>query len=105
MKLLTTLACMLFAGHVVAAPCNKMAALEVQVMISEFAKTQVGRDTVTVTWTSKMDKQSEEKLLAMTKGYADMDACLSGEAREIHFYRKSKLVGVASPTSGIRLVK
>ncbi|MDQ1921682.1 hypothetical protein [Massilia pseudoviolaceinigra] len=105
MKLLAALACMLLAGRVTAAPCNKMAALEVQTMISEFAKTQVGRDIVTVTWTSKMDKESEEKLLAMTKGYADMDACLSGEPREIHFYRKAKLVGVASPTSGIRLVK
>ena len=31
--------------------------------------------------------------------------CLAGAAREIMFYRKEKIMGIASPTSGVRLVK
>ncbi|CDG83725.1 hypothetical protein [Janthinobacterium agaricidamnosum] len=41
----------------------------------------------------------------MVTAYTDMDACLSGGAREILFYRKGKLMGMTSPASGVRLVK
>ncbi len=33
-----------------------------------------------------------------------MDACLGEAARETMFYRKGKLMGIASLTSGVRLV-
>lgn len=41
----------------------------------------------------------------MIRAYADMDACLGGAAREMMFYRKGKLMGIASPSAGVRTVK
>ncbi|MDN2697183.1 hypothetical protein O0882_12740 [Janthinobacterium sp. SUN073] len=88
-----------------AAPCNKMAAQDVQRGLSEFAKSHIEGDHLTVHWTYAIEKQPEAKRLKMITTYADMDACLGGTAREIMFYRKGKLMGLASPTSGVRLVK
>jgi len=39
----------------------------------------------------------------MITAFADADACITGTARAIEFYRNGKLVGEASPTYGIRL--
>lgn len=72
--------------------------------LSEFAKSHIESDHLAVHWTFAIEKQPEAKRLQMVTAYADMDACLPGAAREIMFYRKGKLMGVASPTSGIRLV-
>ena len=88
-----------------AAPCNKDAAQEVRRGLSEFAKSHVEGDHLTVHWTYAIEKQPEAKRLQMVTTYANMDACLGGGAREIMFYRKGKLIGIASPTSGVRLVK
>jgi len=88
-----------------AAPCNKMAAQDVQRGLSEFAKSHIEGDHLTVHWTYAIEKQPEAKRLKMVTTYADMDACLGGAAREIMFYRKGKLMGIASPTSGLRLIK
>ena len=41
----------------------------------------------------------------MVTTYADMDACLGGAAREIMFYRKGKLMGLASTSQGVMLIK
>lgn len=79
--------------------------MDVQIMLGEFAKTRVEGDHLAVHWAYAIEKDSESKRLKMVQTYADMDACLSGGAREIMFYRKSKLMGIASPNSGIRLVK
>ncbi len=89
----------------VAAPCNKVAAQDVQRGLSEFAKSHIEGDHLTVHWTYAIEKQPEAKRLQMVTTYADMDACLGGAAREIMFYRKGKLIGIASPTSGVRLVR
>ena len=88
-----------------AAPCNKASAEDVQRSLSEFAKSHIEGDHLTVHWTYAIEKQPEAKRLQMITTYADMDACLGGAAREIMFYRKGKLMGIASPNSGIRLIK
>ena len=89
----------------IAAPCNKVAAQEVQRDLNEFAKSHIEGDHLTVHWTYAIEKQPEPKRLQMVTTYANMDACLVGAAREIMFYRKGKLMGVASPTVGMRLIK
>jgi len=84
--------------------CNKMAAQEVQLGIREFAKSHIEGDHLAVHWVYAIERQPEAKRLQMVTAYADMDACLGGAAREIMFYRKGKLMGIASPTTGVRLV-
>lgn len=91
--------------HAAAAPCNKDAAQDVQRGLSEFARAHIEGDHLTVHWMYAIEKQPEGKRLQMVTTYADMDACLRDGAREIMFYRKGKLMGIASPSSGVRLVK
>ncbi|KAB8062089.1 hypothetical protein GCN74_03415 [Janthinobacterium sp. FT14W] len=86
-------------------PCSKMAAQEVQFGIREFAKWQIEGDHLAVHWVYAIEKQPEAKRLQMITTYADMDACLGGATRGIMFYRKGKLMGMASPTSGVRLIQ
>jgi hypothetical protein len=88
-----------------AAECNKSVARDIVVMMHEFATWRIEGDHLAVRWQYKIEKQSTSKQLEMITTYANMDACLSGAAREIHFYRKEKLLGIASPTTGIRLIK
>jgi hypothetical protein len=95
----------LTAGGAGAAECNKAAALDVKQMLSEFVKSHQEGDHLSVHWIYKIEKDPEAKRLKMVQVYADMDACLTGGAREIMFYRKEKLMGIASPSSGVRLVK
>jgi hypothetical protein len=85
--------------------CNKEAAQDVQFGIREFAKWHIEGDHLAVHWVYAIEKQPEAKRLQMVTTYANMDACLGGAAREIMFYRKGKLMGIASPTSGLRLTK
>jgi len=84
--------------------CDKSSALKVRVMMKELAKVQVEGDHIAVHWTYAFEDQPRQTRLKMTRTFADTDACLMDAARKIHFYRKKKLVGIASPTSGIRLV-
>jgi hypothetical protein len=103
--LLTAVVAVLPSINANAAPCNNAAAQDVQLGIREFAKWHIEGDHLTVHWTYAIEKQPEAKRLQMVTTYADTDACLRGGAREIMFYRKGKLMGIASPTSGVRLVK
>ena len=89
----------------IAAPCNKVAFQEVQRDLNEFAKSHIEGDHFAVHWVYAIEKQPEAKRLQMVTAYADMDACLGGAAREIMFYRKGKLMSIASLTTGVRLVK
>ena len=59
---------------------------------------------ITFKWGSDWDHAAPHERLGLIRSFADSDACLSGSAREINFYRTGKLVGKASPTSGIRLI-
>ena len=85
--------------------CNKEAAQDVQFAIRKLAGWHIEGDHLTVHWTYAIEKQPEAKRLQMITTYADMDACLGRAAREIMFYRKGKLMGIASPASGIRVVR
>ena len=85
--------------------CSKEAAHDVQFAIRKLAGWHMEGDHLTVHWTYAIEKQSEAKRLQMITTYADMDACLGDAAREIMFYRKGKLMGIASPATGLRLVK
>lgn len=84
--------------------CDKSAALNVKVMMRDLATWRTEGDHIAVYWTYAIENNPRTKQLQMVRTYADTDACLTGGAREIHFYRKKKLIGIASPTSGIRLV-
>lgn len=87
-----------------ASSCNKEAAQDVQFALRKLAGWHIEGDHLTVHWTYAIEKQPEAKRLQMITTYADMDACLGGAAREIMFYRKGKLMGIASPISGLRLL-
>lgn len=105
LKLIFVAAGLALALAASAAPCNKVAAQDVQRGLSEFAKSHIEGDHLAMHWTFAIEKQPEAKRLQMITTYADMDVCLGGVAREIMFYRKGKLMGIASPITGIRLVK
>jgi len=105
MKAWILAAALLAAQHASATQCDKMAAQDVQFGIREFAKWHIEGDHLAVHWTYAIEKQHESKRLQMVTTYANMDASLGGAAREIMFYRKGKLIGIASPSSGVRLVK
>lgn len=87
------------------ASCNKKAAQDVQFAIRKLAGWHIEGDHLTVHWTYAIEKQPEAKRLQMVTTYADMDACLGDAAREIMFYRKGKLMGIASPITGVRIIK
>lgn len=61
-------------------------------------------DHLAIHWKYAIEKRSKSEQLKMVTTFADMDACLRGSAFEIMFYRKGKLMGIASPTTGVRLV-
>lgn len=105
MKFIIFAATLLMAQQAGAAPCNRDAALEIQTGLREFVREHVEGDHIAAHWIYSIEKQPEAKRLQMVTTYANMDACLSGATREIMFYRKGRIMGIASPTSGIRLVK
>lgn len=103
-KLIAACIVLLLAQPASAVPCNTRAAAEVMVGIREFAQWRIEGDHLAVHWIYKIEKRPIAERLKMVETYANMDACITGEAREIHFYRKNKIMGIASPISGIRLV-
>jgi hypothetical protein len=98
-------AALIFASQLAHAGCNVRAALEVREGISEFAKEHIEGDHLAVHWVYKIEKLPEAERLKMVTTYSNMDACLIGGAREIHFYRKGRIMGIASPLTGIKLIK
>lgn len=103
-KIFITCVILFFAQTAEAVPCNKQAAMEVMANILGLAKWHPEGDHIAVYWTYKIEKRPALERLKMIRSYADADACITGEAREIHFYRKEKIMGIASPASGIKLV-
>lgn len=104
-RILTAVAIAALSQVCPAAACNREAAQDVKSMMTEFAKSHQEGDHIAVHWVYKIEAQPEAKRAQMVKTYADMDACLAGGAREIMFYRKEKLMAIASPITGIRLIK
>jgi len=103
MKTLVALAAALFFSTSAIA-CDKEAAIKVQSMLRDMATWQEKDGKTSFKWGSDWDHASQQQRLGLIRTFADSDACLTGRPREINFYRKGKLVGKASPTSGIRLV-
>lgn len=85
--------------------CDRFAAEDVRLNMHDLAGWHIEGDHLAVYWTFAIEKQPEAKRLQLITTYADMDACLGSGAREIMFYRKGKLMGIASPLSGMRLIK
>ena len=103
MKILVVFACaLLFSTSAFA--CDRAAAQKVQGMLHEMATWYEKDGKITFKWGSDWDHAAPNQRLNLIRTFADSDACLSGSAREVNFYRMGKLVGKASPTSGIRLV-
>lgn len=84
--------------------CDRDAARNVQTMLRDMGTWQEKGGKIIFIWGSDWDYVNPQQRLGLIKTFADSDACLTGSAREIKYYRKGKLVGEASPTSGIKLL-
>ena len=83
--------------------CNVSSARDVQRMLSSMGSWRELDGTIIFKWGAEWDDLATPERLNMITTFADSDACLQGRPRRIDFYRKGKLVGRASPDSGIRL--
>src|SRR5438874_13292784 len=77
--------------------CDKAGAINLRSMFLSLSTWEKERGHIAVHWTYEIEKDSREKQLKMIRVFADVDACMSNDAREIWFYRNKKLMGVASP--------
>lgn len=74
-------------------------------MLSEMGAEWSDRDGgVKLDWGWEWDGAASPQRLRLLQAFAEGDACLTGQTREISFYRKGKLVGRASPAFGIQLL-
>lgn len=87
--------------------CDKEAAQTVQSNLRHLASWEHKNGRIEVRWGPVWySKQDDDYRLALLKAFANADACLTGQARDVRFYSPSgKLVGVASPSSGVRVIK
>jgi len=84
--------------------CDKQSARNVQAMVREMGSWSEANDSIVFNWGSDWDQASSSQRLGLIRTFADSDACLTGKAREIKYYRNGKLVGKASPVFGIELL-
>jgi hypothetical protein len=84
--------------------CDKTSSQKVQSMLHDMGTWYEKDGVTTFKWGSDWDELAPHERKKMITVFADSDACLSGRAREIRFYRKGRLVGQASPNSGISLI-
>lgn len=85
------------------AECNIKQAVKVQGMMREMAMWKEVGGKIEVKWSGDWDQWTPSERTGMITTFANADACISGKARAIEFYRNGKLVGEASPTFGIKL--
>jgi len=85
--------------------CDKDASRKVQAMSKEMGTWQEISGGVSFTWGSDWDHANSQQRLGLITTFSDADACLTGKARKIKYYRNGKLVGEASPNSGIKLLE
>lgn len=84
--------------------CDQDAARNVQTMLRDMGTWQDKGGKLTFTWGSDWDHMNSQQRIGLLKTFADSDACLTGKAREIRYYRKGRLVGEASPLTGVKLI-
>jgi hypothetical protein len=102
-----TFATLLLAASFVtsAVACDKVDAAKVQFALSEMGaqwSEQGGR--AMLEWGWAWDGTGRAQRLELLRAFAGSDSCLTGRAREIAFYRKGQLVGMALPATGVQLV-
>jgi hypothetical protein len=86
------------------AACDKAGAVNLQANIAQFATWKERGGAVEVTWDDFFAGQPIDNKRKMIEAFANIDACITGTARDIRFYEKGRLMAVASPTSGISLI-
>ena len=101
--MLATLLALVFTCSALA--CDKTAARDVQKGLRDLATWYENDGNITFKWGTVWDEATPDERFKLISAAADADACLTGRAREIKFYRSGTLVGIASPTTGIRLIK
>ena len=85
--------------------CDKSAAREVDAKVRQMGTKKVANDKVYFNWGNDWNYADSNQKDKLIRAVADSDACLSGYPREIKFYSpKGKLVGVASPETGISVL-
>jgi len=85
--------------------CDKVDAAKVQLVLSEMGTQWSEQDgRVTLHWGWEWDGATRAQRLQLLRTFASGDGCLSGQGREINFYRKGRLVGMAAPAAGVQLV-
>jgi hypothetical protein len=84
--------------------CDESKARNVQSMLQSMGTWNEKSGVTTFKWGAAWDDFAPHERKGMITAFADSDACLTGRPREINFYRKGKLVGKASPSSGIRVL-
>lgn len=87
------------------AACDQVGARKSQRMLREMAVWSEKGGVITFKWGPDWDHATPDERDRLLHAFADSEACLTGHAKEINYYRLGKLVGTASPTSGIRLIK
>ncbi len=83
--------------------CDRQAAQEVQTMMMDMGTWYERNGAITFEWGNDWDLATYNQRSGLIRTFADSDACLTGKPRAIRYYRNGKLVGEASPTSGISL--
>lgn len=85
--------------------CDRVDAARVQALLAEMG-TQWSEQggAIRLDWGREWDGTAPARRLGLLKDFAEGNACLTGQARDISFYRHGKLVGRASPLSGIQLL-
>jgi hypothetical protein len=85
--------------------CDKVDAAKVQLTLSEMGAQWSEQDgRAMLEWGWAWDGAGRAQRLELLRAFAGSESCLTGRAREIAFYRRGQLVGVASPTIGVQLV-
>jgi hypothetical protein len=80
-------------------------AAKVQFALSEMGAQWSERSgRVSLDWGPAWDGASTARRLALMHAFAQGDACLSGQIREITFHRRGRLVATASLREGIALL-
>lgn len=85
--------------------CDRAAAQQVQQTLRQMATWHERDGVITFEWGRDWDTVDAQKRESLIRAFADSEACLTGRAKEIDYYRNGKLVGRASPVYGIRLMK
>ncbi len=74
-------------------------------MVRQMGTKKVTSDKVIFKWGNDWNHMNSIQKDKMIRAVADSDACLMGYPREIKFYSpKGKLVGIASPETGITVL-